>query len=937
MKRAIFLSLLFFVNVLVHGESNFLRIYDFGRGYSLFQNDAGEKFVTGFSKTRNFILKFDSSAEFLWKVDLNSYNNQKTFGAEYLPTGNVISAATYNGDILVEEVNPNGEIVSSKVFDEGGDEEGYGIVQTSDKGFLIYGSNDFDSVFVIKTDSALNQLSLKTFPLRTKYSSVKTRIVRFPNNRFVLYSSEDFELIIIDEEGNLVKQITLSSKVESVDAFPNGDLFVALANNKIERISSTGTVLIDRSVEHRPRAIKLASDGGFLLGYYEGYASFDSSYNKVWEVNEIKSFLPVQIVENSDGGFQIMGINPWKKYLVMIKTDGNGKYHVIRILEPNGGIYPCFSILRIKFETDEDISRIDVNYSTDSGNNWIQLAQNYDASIGYYDWIIPHLNSHHCRIKISATGNPGIFDKGYRDFEVYPYQDYDTIAVNNCKMWVSSNGDGSFDPNVYRAGFYWPKDSSTTAVFEDGLVFGGKVDGEIRVGGSTYKHGLQAGAILPDGTAPNPKDSTYKIYKMRKDWESLPDGIFKERLRYDYENWPMEIGAPFEDVNGNGKYDAGIDKPALIGDETLFFVSNDLDSSLTKNLYGSPPIGLEIQTTVWAYDSSNFLVDVIFKKYKVINKSGKEIKDMYFSYWYDDDLGDANDDYAGFDTTLSLGYTYNGTNNDPKYGSPPPAVAHMFLQGPITPATEQDSAFFNGKWIHGFRNIPMTSSFIYFGASPVFCTPYLGAYEGTIAFYNNMQGLTCNGSPFTDPTTGQTVKCILTGDPVTRTGWYEGEGWPSGPDPGDRKAEITSGPFDLAPGDTQEVVIAIFVAKGTDNIQSVAELRKKAVAIQEFYFGHKITAVKSAAETPKNYYLSYNYPNPFNPSTRFTYQLPKKELVTIKVFDVLGREVRTLVNEVKPAGKYKLNFNAANLASGVYLVVMKAGNFVQTRKILLTK
>ncbi|MDR3665727.1 MAG: FISUMP domain-containing protein [Ignavibacteriaceae bacterium] len=88
---------------------------------------------------------------------------------------------------------------------------------------------------------------------------------------------------------------------------------------------------------------------------------------------------------------------------------------------------------------------------------------------------------------------------------------------------------------------------------------------------------------------------------------------------------------------------------------------------------------------------------------------------------------------------------------------------------------------------------------------------------------------------------------------------------------------------------------------------------------------------------PAKYELSNAYPNPWNPTTTIRYQVPVNILVTIKIFDALGKEVTTLVNEVKPAGSYEVTLNGKNLASGVYYYQMKAGNFIETRKITLVK
>ena len=90
-------------------------------------------------------------------------------------------------------------------------------------------------------------------------------------------------------------------------------------------------------------------------------------------------------------------------------------------------------------------------------------------------------------------------------------------------------------------------------------------------------------------------------------------------------------------------------------------------------------------------------------------------------------------------------------------------------------------------------------------------------------------------------------------------------------------------------------------------------------------------------EIPKQYSLSQNYPNPFNPSTKIKFDLPKQGFVSLKVYDVLGKEVANLVNEVKTPGSYVVNFNGENISSGVYYYRIDVGNYVETKKMLLIK
>jgi hypothetical protein len=83
--------------------------------------------------------------------------------------------------------------------------------------------------------------------------------------------------------------------------------------------------------------------------------------------------------------------------------------------------------------------------------------------------------------------------------------------------------------------------------------------------------------------------------------------------------------------------------------------------------------------------------------------------------------------------------------------------------------------------------------------------------------------------------------------------------------------------------------------------------------------------------------LKQNYPNPFNPSTNIQYTLNNLEFVSLKVYDSLGKEISTLVNQDKPAGNYEIEFNGGNLTSGVYFYRMQAGSFSATKKFILMK
>jgi len=99
-----------------------------------------------------------------------------------------------------------------------------------------------------------------------------------------------------------------------------------------------------------------------------------------------------------------------------------------------------------------------------------------------------------------------------------------------------------------------------------------------------------------------------------------------------------------------------------------------------------------------------------------------------------------------------------------------------------------------------------------------------------------------------------------------------------------------------------------------------------------------VTDIKDVRNNlPESFLLQQNYPNPFNPTTSISYSIKEMGLVTLKIFDVLGREVSVLVNEVKEPGKYNINFDASKLSSGVYIYLLNAGSFTSSKKMILTK
>ncbi len=457
-------------------------------------------------------------------------------------------------------------------------------------------------------------------------------------------------------------------------------------------------------------------------------------------------------------------------------------------------------------------------------------------------------------------------DKKNKVNKVTNQNSYTFLNINNISTYFFNNGWSDTAPNGI-SGFVYPKGTGKTAVFASGLLWGAKVSGDPypRVGGTVFRTGLQPGIIQTDGTAADPLSIKYRIYRIRSDVypggpfvdltsDAKAEGKTPEVLRVEYEKdraeWPVDLGAPFTDKNNNGTYEPSIDVPGVSGaDQTIWFVANDLDSELTKKLYGANPLGIEIQATIWAYNTPGALSNMLFRKYKIINKTNVgslipvTFDSMYVSMWNDVDLGSAGDDFVGADTILNLLYSYNAKAYDEIYSPlPPPAVGFDFMQGPLIDGIAGEDknkngiddgtefAIFNGQKIGpGKINLPMTASYFFAGGDPYIGDPpqgnSFGNPEGSRQFYNFIRGrYGIQGTPFINPLTGQETSYMLSGDPLTGTGWVDGIQLPAG----DRRSGSASGPFNLAPGDTQEVVIAEIIGgamPGSDRLSAIGILK----------------------------------------------------------------------------------------------------------------
>jgi hypothetical protein len=394
------------------------------------------------------------------------------------------------------------------------------------------------------------------------------------------------------------------------------------------------------------------------------------------------------------------------------------------------------------------------------------------------------------------------------------------LDVNRLSGVFRNNGIWHFDVIANTQGTEWPAGSGKSPIFAAGQWIGAKVNGEIKV--AAIQHSateFQPGEIDSPGVALDPKDQEYRWYELRSDGTG------------DWNNWPVDQGAPL-DENGN---------PLLIGDQTIFSVWNDL---ATHSQYGTNPLSIEVRQSAFAFDNLNALGDMQFIKWQLVNKSGEDWDSTYFSLWQDPDLGDAGDDLVGCDTMLGIGFCYNGGNDDQTYGIAPPATGMDFMQGPIVEEPGSTATLPDGTVLQNKKMLQMTCFVYYDGNDSNRGNPTDGE-----DVWNFMRGFWRDGAPITygnrggDPPSAlhPPTTYMFPGDPETEQGisWLDYA-------EDDRRFLMTTGPFSMAawsaydlasdlnangqpdfgePG-VQEIVAAVMVARGSNNLNSVTVLKE---------------------------------------------------------------------------------------------------------------
>lgn len=493
------------------------------------------------------------------------------------------------------------------------------------------------------------------------------------------------------------------------------------------------------------------------------------------------------------------------------------------------------------------------------------------------------------------------------------------LDANTISTWFRNNGSFNRDPTTGNSGFIWPKGTTMTARYASGLWIGAKVGNDTLIAMAEYEYEYLPGYTDASGIPQGKDDPLYRVYKLTYGVNDI-----------DRQEWPNALlgnsnqGAPVYYDNQSNSW-----KPLDFGTQTMFYSHTDSYPESHINISGSTaPLKADIKQVNFAVDGLGWIGNTIFTQFTIINRSNQIWNNAYFTLWTDDDLGNATDDKIACDTAIGFGYTYNATNSDQIYGIAPPAVGFLLLKGGSYYTGNNDDTLkycYNKNLVKkvGFKDKGI-SSFNWYnnGGDP-------RVYYETYRF---MSGLKRDGNQIINPVGNYLTTYYYSGDPVTNIGWIQSTG-------DDQRFMMSTGPINVNPGDTQIIICAQIIGRGTSNLNSITVLRQHYIEAKNYYMNCSPNpiGIEKNTEVVKDFKLFQNYPNPFNPVTQIDFSLPKLTFVNLTIYDVLGKKITTLINQNLKEGNHSLSFDATNYPSGVYFYTLQAESYKETKRMVLLK
>lgn len=410
------------------------------------------------------------------------------------------------------------------------------------------------------------------------------------------------------------------------------------------------------------------------------------------------------------------------------------------------------------------------------------------------------------------------------------------LDINNVRTKILNGGDMWWDLNNPK--YEVPKITDPNAVrkhslFSGAIWIGGKDNGgNLKLAAMTYRQrgsDFWPGPLETTTAATDPVrcENYDRLWKVTRDELEEFEASNYLTVSNNIRDWPGgkdrtiktgsedNVMAPFKDIDNSGSYeyqngehpvldgsrpvaDNGVDKQP---DMFIWWVYND-KGNIHSETQGQP-IGVECQTTAFAFATNDEVNNMTFYTTKIINRGFTTLNDCYMGQWVDADLGNYADDYVGCDVGRSLGYCYNGDDNDEGvlgYGLNPPSVGVDYFEGPTNDSGQQMGL----------------SHFMYYNNDS---DPDRGNPDVANEFYNLLQGKWLRGQNVTFGGNGfggsRLAKYMF---PAATDPEYPGECWDeksSGNPPADRRFLQSTGPFKLLPGAVQKITVGVVWARAT--------------------------------------------------------------------------------------------------------------------------
>ncbi len=578
---------------------------------------------------------------------------------------------------------------------------------------------------------------------------------------------------------------------------------------------------------------------------------------------------------------------------------------------------------------------------------------------------------------------------GHGDVVMYldePFYDY--LDINNIKARINSFGNHFWDVGVHDIGaeYYFPKDTTTSTLFNFSLWIGGLDESEdLHISAERYRSGgvdYWEGPLTTDGTATIDTATAYKYHRVWK--------LNIEDVEYHIEHWsdpgyePIEAIAtwpahgdvsagqsyhlaPFVDVNNNGDYvPLEGDYPLIRGDQSIFFIFNDQTDTTKREAQGLP-IGIEIHGFAYAFNRPDnpALYNTTFLSYKIINRSQHTLNDTYVGIHTDIKLGYAWDDYLGCDVTRGVYYGYNGDDFDDTttnqagfqrgYGYNIPAQGVVILGGPYLDSDGEDNATggcdesINGVGFgdgvvdnerHGM------SSFMRFYSS----AGVMGSPSQDYHYYYRLKTLWLDstemeyggdGHPsygaygpaakfmfpgFSDP-------CYWGTDGVLPFGPVNWTEITAGHSSGYRRGLASMGPFTLVSGGVEKIDIAFVTAPGDSTSNPVDTLMAYIDSVKAFYyedpdhFGYRNLGNNEMQIAKSEINI---YPNPASSVLYVQFEETSKDALC-SIFDLYGK----LIRQTEMSDERVTAIDISGLKQGIYFLQIKTNSAIISKKFII--